>query len=194
MSLLVGTLFCSVAVGSLNIVNLVLKCEAPHVASLVFTIDLSDDSSFLLCKYFVGSRFARMRPGWSVLRDNYSPSTIVMTPFYKRYRTLNSGDYGTISLTSKCVYRTLLKEKSSPAVLSFSWSVTVGCDFDLMAYWSRVRDTLTEHYKNDVLIELLKSMILYIIEAILILTIVHLANKKKPLIRFLRLWLVFHFA
>ena len=88
------SLFCPVASGGLNIINLDLKCEALRVSSLVSTFDSECDSSFYLCKYFVGSRLARMKPEWSFLRDISPPSTIVMTPFYEHcLKTLDRVDY-----------------------------------------------------------------------------------------------------
>ena len=42
--------------GGLNVCDLRLRCEALRVAATVATVDNPDDSSFFLCKYFIGRR------------------------------------------------------------------------------------------------------------------------------------------
>lgn len=68
--------------GGLNLCNLKLKCDALKVASLVFAIDSSDNSSFSLTKYFVGRRLSTLKRQWFSLRDNSAPSATFVTPFY----------------------------------------------------------------------------------------------------------------
>jgi len=40
------------------------------------------DSSFFLCKYFVGRRLSRLGPEWALLRDNSAPSALFPYSFY----------------------------------------------------------------------------------------------------------------
>lgn len=70
------------SVGGLSICNLSLKCQALRLSLLVTTISNFDDSSFFLCKYFVGHRLASMRAEWAWLRDMSTLSAAFPTPFY----------------------------------------------------------------------------------------------------------------
>ena len=56
--------------GGLNVINLELKCKALNLSSVVYTINLPEDSSFFLCKYFIGTYLAPLRNEWLPLRSN----------------------------------------------------------------------------------------------------------------------------
>lgn len=84
------------------------------MASLVFAIDSSDNSSFFVTKYFVGRRLSTLRRQWFSLRDNSAPSATSVTPFYEAcLHTLAEIDDKT-DLTSKKIYANLLSRTSSP--------------------------------------------------------------------------------
>ena len=57
------------SVGGLSVCNLSLQCQALRLSLLVTTISNVDDSSFFLCKYFVGRCLASMRAEWAWLHD-----------------------------------------------------------------------------------------------------------------------------
>lgn len=68
--------------GGLNIANLELKCIALRLTSVISTITLLDDSSFFLCKYYIGRPLASFKVEWAFLRNNLSPSASKLTGFY----------------------------------------------------------------------------------------------------------------
>ena len=78
------TCFLEPSNGRINLCNLELKCDVLKLASLVCTIDSSEDSSFFLCRYFVGRRMFSLRQIWSGLRDNSAPSATYMTLFNEK--------------------------------------------------------------------------------------------------------------
>ena len=141
--------------GGLNISNFELKCSALRISSVVSTLSSPDDSSFFLCKYFVGSHVASLKPEWKHLRDNLSPSALTPTKFYntclsdlsKLSRLIKDNTV----LSTKNIYLHLLKVKSSPPILPYSWSSFLGNSFVIKDHWSKVRDLFTENYKNDLL-------------------------------------------
>ena len=66
--------------GGLGLDNFDLRCKALRVAGMASTLGSPSDSSFFLCKYFVGRRLS-LRPEWDFLRDNsalsaFSPSSV----------------------------------------------------------------------------------------------------------------------
>ena len=76
-----GTCSLAVKLGGLGISNLKLRCQALLLSLIVMTISNPDDSSFFLCKYFIGRRLSSMRVEWAGLRDVSSPSSASPTPF-----------------------------------------------------------------------------------------------------------------
>ena len=145
-----NTCFCAPLDGGLNIINFPLKCAALRVSSMVFTINSPEDKSFFLCKYLVGSRLAALSSDWLTLRDNSSPSAPNPTPFYEAcVATLSSVDLGKISLSTKAIYQSLNKVKSSPPVLPRRWAPFLWPDFSLKEHWARVRDGVSENRMND---------------------------------------------
>ena len=108
-----------------------------------------DDSSFFLCKYFLGRCLSSLRSEWSSLRDNSSPSASSPTPFYEACLDTLSR-VGDSALVCKTLYQKLLSINSSPPILPRQWSQVTGPGFSLDGHWSLVRDPFTENYKNDV--------------------------------------------
>ena len=145
-----NTLYLSAAQGGIGIINFSVKCLALQVAGMAFTLDSPHDSSFYLCKYFVGRRLSSLRPQWNCLRDNFAPSACSPSPFYARcLETLLS--VGSCDLTSKRLYLKLLSLNSSPPILHRVWTQVCGSSFSLNDHWSLVRDSFTENPKNDLL-------------------------------------------
>ena len=69
--------------GVLNVCDLRLKCEALRLTATIATVDNADDSSFFLCKYFIGRRLSSLRPQWAGLRDVAAPCAALPTAFYE---------------------------------------------------------------------------------------------------------------
>ena len=108
------------------------------------------DSSFFLCKYFVGRRLSRLRAEWAFLRDNSAPSVLFPRSFYDSCISILS-EIADTELSSKKVYLKLLQSNSSAPILSCHWSPFVNPVFQLSEHWSFVRDNFTENHKNDLL-------------------------------------------
>ena len=110
-------------------------------------------------KYFSGESLASLRAEWSPLRDNSSPSTLVLTPFYwkclKSLTTLGEilsrQDWLDFQFSAKNCYHALLKKKSSAPVLPRTWGLVLGSDFLFNRHISFVRDGFSENYKDDLL-------------------------------------------
>ena len=145
--------------GGIGIINFQIKADSLKLASTVFNACNSDSKSFFFTKYFLGSRLASYRPEWSFLRDNSTPSTQVLTPFYARFVSaltslrgiLSHQDWRDFVFSSKKCYHALLKEKSSPPVLHRYWVSFLQIGFNLDDHWNLVRDGFCENFKNDLL-------------------------------------------
>ena len=145
--------------GGLNIVDFSVKAKALKLASIVSIVSDVDSKSFFMLKYFLGSRLATFRAEWSFLRDNSTPSTQILTPFYSKCmkaltslrEILSRRDWNDLQFSAKNCYRSLLKEKSSPPVLPRTWVPLLGPGFRLEQHMSFVRDDFSENFKNDLL-------------------------------------------
>ena len=141
--------------GGLSVANLELKCVALRLTSVISTIDLRDDSSFFLFKYYVGRPLASFKAEWSFLRDNLSPTASKLTGFYENclvYLRKFDGLVKSVSPAStKVFYTHLLRQKSSPPLLPGAWSAILGPGLSLKDQWPKVRDTLSENFKNDLI-------------------------------------------
>lgn len=139
--------------GGLNVTNLELKCIALRLTSVISTIGLREDSSFFLCKYFIGRPLASLKAEWRFLRDNLSPSASRLTGFYenclKHLREFDSLVKSNSPLTTKVFYTHLLKRTSSPPLLPCTWSMVLGPGLCLSDFWPKVRDPVSENFKND---------------------------------------------
>lgn len=141
--------------GGLNVANLDLKCMALRLSAIVATVSDPDDSSFFLCKYFIGSSLAALRPEWRSLRDNLSPSAAQPSRFYAKcldsFAGLDALFSNNLPLSTKNIYRHLLKDHSSPPILPYPWLAVLGPGLVMSDHWDKVRDPLTENFKNDLL-------------------------------------------
>ena len=145
--------------GGLGIVNFIVKSQALKLASVILSITSCDSKAFYFVKYLFGNRLASFRPEWRCLRDNATPSALLLTPFYTAcLKALNSlcgilsrQDWCDFVFSTKRVYRALLKENSASPILHRFWVSFLGPGFVLDRHWSLVRDTFCENYKNDLL-------------------------------------------
>jgi len=148
-----------IARGGLNIVDFSVKAKALKLASIINVTCVSDSKAFFMLKYFLGSRLATFRVEWSFLRDNLSPSTQILTPFYSKClkaltslrEILSRQDWSDLQFSAKKCYRSLLKEKSSPPVLPRTWIPLLGPGFHFERHLSLIRDGFSENFKEDLL-------------------------------------------
>ena len=77
-----NTCFLKTQSGGLDLDNFGLRCKSLRLVGMASTLGCPSDSSFFLCKYFVGRRLSRLRPEWAFLRDNYAPSALFPSSFY----------------------------------------------------------------------------------------------------------------
>lgn len=138
--------------GGLHVSNLELKCAALRLSTVLTLVSEPEDSSYFLCRYFVGGRLAPLRPEWRCLRDNTSPSAATPSTHYMKCLSdlekvnLRAAD---VIRTTKTIYLHLLKDRSSPPILSPAWTPFIGPGLIMKDHWARVRDPLTENFKND---------------------------------------------
>ena len=66
--------------GGLGIVNFKIKADALRLASIISLCSNADSKPFYFVKYLLGSNLSSLRPEWSFLRDNSSPSVQTLTP------------------------------------------------------------------------------------------------------------------
>lgn len=150
------TLSAPVKDGGLGIINFLAKSNALKVSLVVSLLTKSECKAFYLSKYFIGSQLARLRPEWSHLRDNSSPSALKPTPFYEFcLKTITALEHrlssrDTFTYSAKNCYVQLLRETVSAPLLPVSWRVLLGSEFSIRRHWSLVRDQLTENFKNDI--------------------------------------------
>ena len=135
--------------GDLGLDNFDLRCKSLRLVGMASTPGSPSDSSFFLCKYFVGCRLSRLRPEWAFLRDNSAPSALYPSSFYDSCLSILS-EMADTELSSK-VYSKLLQSNSSASILSRHWAPFVSPAFQLGDHWSLVRDDFTENHKNDLL-------------------------------------------
>ena len=149
----------SLGKGGLGIFNFQTKSDSLKLASLTCNLEDRESKSFFLTKYSLGSRLASCRPEWRSLRDNSTPSTQNLTPYYEKCFSVLTTLRGIVSrqewqdfvFSSKRCYSALLRENSASPVLHRFWSSFLLIDFDLDLFWDYVRDGFSENYKNDIL-------------------------------------------
>ena len=92
----------SLGKGGLGIFNFQTKSDSLKLASLICNLEDRESKSFFLTKYFLGSRLASCRPEWRSLRDNSTPSTQNLTPYYEKCFSVLTTLRGIVSTT--CIY------------------------------------------------------------------------------------------
>ena len=118
-----NTCFLKTQSGGLGLDNFDLRCKSLGLAGMISTLGSPSDSSFFLCKYFVGRRLSRLRPEWAFLRDTAATSaTSAFSPssFYDSCLSI---------LSSKKVYSKLLQSNSPGPILSHHWAPFVSPAF-----------------------------------------------------------------
>jgi len=142
--------------GGLGIIDFHAKSKSLKISLVASTVVKQDSRTFYLTKYFIGSQLAKLRPEWSHLRDNSSPSALKPTPFYTQClkiitgleRMINSRSQFTYS--AKNCYAQLLQETVSAPLLPVYWRSFIGYDLSIRSHWPLVRDHFTENFKNDI--------------------------------------------
>ena len=120
-----------------------MKACALRSVGLLSALTNPADSCFFVCRYFVATE-------WRHLRSNSLPNASSPTIFYSEcIDTL--AKVSDAELNSRAIYDKLLAIESSPPLLPRQWAQMIGPGFSIDRHWSRVRDALTENYKNDIL-------------------------------------------
>ena len=121
------TLSAPVKDGGLGIINFLAKSKALKISFDVSSLVKRESKVFYLTKYFIGSQLAKLRPEWSHLRDNSSPSALQPTSFYESCLKVITGlehqlsSKTTFTYTAKSCYVPLLKETVSVSLLPAYW-------------------------------------------------------------------------
>lgn len=76
------SIVCSVTDGGLGLRDFVCHGKALRLSALFSLISSPLNKGFYLIKYFSGARLASLRPEWSTLRDNLTPSAALPSLFY----------------------------------------------------------------------------------------------------------------
>ena len=92
----------SLGKGGLGIFNFQTKSDSLKLASLICNLEDRESKSFFLTKYFLGSRLIPCRPEWHSLRNNSTPSTQNLTPYYEKCFSVLTTLRGIVSTT--CIY------------------------------------------------------------------------------------------
>ena len=124
--------------GGLGLDNFDLRCKSLRLAGMASTLGSPSDSSFFLCKYFVGRRLS-LRPEWDFLSDNSAPSAFFPSSVYDSCLSILS-EIADTERSSKKVYSKLLQSNSAGPILPHHWAAFVGPAFQLSKHWSLVRD------------------------------------------------------
>ena len=122
-----------------------------RLVALVNVLGESCHKCFYMAKYFCGARLAPLRPEWSTLRDNLTPSAAQPTSFYVSVlSSLQSVNIPrTFIFSTKSLYPLFLKKAYTIPILPAFWSPFVSARFSLSRHWRLVRDDFTENFKND---------------------------------------------
>ena len=145
-------LICPVPNGGLGLGDFGSHGQASRLAILVRTIFNKKSKGLFLLKYLCGSQLASIWRDWMHLRDNSAPNALSPSTFYSPLlATLHELTFPpSFSFSAKDFYSLLLAKISSIPILPLQWTPFVPRYFLLTSHWQRVRDNLTENYKNDV--------------------------------------------
>ena len=150
------TLSGPVKEGGLGIIDFISKSNSLKVSFLFDTVTCADTKDFYMLKYFMGSQLARLRPEWSPLRDNSGPTALKPTSFYehcfKYISDLESriNEKTNFKYNSKSCYLKFLQVTVTTPLIPYSWRAFIGPGLTPQVHWPKVRDHLTENYKNDI--------------------------------------------
>jgi len=137
--------------GGLGLRDFRTQGQTSPLALLVPVITERQWKGFYLVKYFCRAQLASIRRSWADLRDNYTPSAVLPSPFYSPLLTLIRDFHFPLnfSFTSKDPYSSLVSSIVTVPILPYLWTPFVPQTFSLASHWQRVRDSITENYKND---------------------------------------------
>ena len=136
-----NTCYLKVKDGGINLLNFRMKCQALRVAGMISTLVNLSDSSFYLCRFYVGRRLSTLRPEWRSLTSNLIPNAVMPSKFYSDcISVLSSLRLTDENLNSKTFYNLLLSKESSSPLLSRHWMPVLGPGFSPTNLWSRVRE------------------------------------------------------
>ena len=132
--------------GGLGLKDFVCQGKALRLVALVNALGESCHKCFYMAKYFCGARLAPLRPEWSTLRDNLTPSAAQPTSFcVSVLSSLQSVNIPrTFLFTAKSLYPLFLKKAYTIPILPAFWSPFVSGRFSLSRHWRLVRDDFTE--------------------------------------------------
>ena len=145
------SLISPVADGGLGLRDFWTQGLASRLALLIRGISEQQWKSFYLVKYFCGAQLASIRRSWAHLRDNYTPSAVSPSTFFAPLLTALRDLHPPLnfSFTSKEFYSSLVSKIVTVPILPYLWTPFVPRTFSLASHWRRVRDSVTENYKND---------------------------------------------
>ena len=145
------SLISSVTEGGLGLRDFRTQGQASRLALLVRVISERQWKGFYLVKYFCGAQLASIRHSWADLRDNCTPSAVSPSSFYSSLLTVlrDLNFPSNFSFTSKNLYSSLLAKIATVPILPYLWTPFVPRTFSLASHWQRVRDSITENFKND---------------------------------------------
>ena len=147
-----NTCYLKVKDGGINLLNLRMKCQALRVAGMISILANLSDSSFYLCRFYVGRRLSTLRPEWRSLTSNLVPNAVLPSKFYSDcISVLSSLRLTDENFNCKTFYNLLLSKESSSPLLSRHWTPVLGPGFSPTNLWSRVRDNFSENFKEDIL-------------------------------------------
>ena len=90
------------------------------------------DSSFLVCRFYVGRRLSTLRSEWRPLLSNLVPNAVLPnavlpSKFYSEcISVVSSLRLANEDFNSKILYKLLLSKESSPPLLSGHWTPVLG--------------------------------------------------------------------
>ena len=88
--------------GGIGLLNLRLKCSALRVAGMISTLVNLTNSSFYLCRFYVGRHLSTLRSEWLPLASNLVPNAVSPSKFYSEcVSVLSSLRLGDEDLNSK---------------------------------------------------------------------------------------------
>lgn len=101
-----STCYLKIKDGGISLLNLGLKCQALRVAGMISVINDVLDSSFYLCRFYVGRRLSSLRPEWLSLSSNLIPNAVLPTSFYSDcFKILSSVRLDDDTCNSKVIYK-----------------------------------------------------------------------------------------
>ena len=98
-----STCYLKIKDGGISLLNL---GQALRVAGMISVINDVLDSSFYLCRFYVGRRLSSLRPEWRSLSSNLIPNAVLPTSFYSDcFKILSSMRLDDETCNSKVIYK-----------------------------------------------------------------------------------------